>query len=338
MRTSPLLESVTLSSRIVRPRLEDARSRPSPEAVRYTVGVIAPTSRLARAIRDVHGDAADAWLARLDETLRTLARRWRLELEAPYAASYGFVVAATARGLPVVLKLAVPGLALEREARFLTIADGRGAVRLLEADAERGALLLERAVPGTDLLALDDDDATARAAETMARLWRPAPAGVFPTVADRAAGLDRLRQRHDGGTGPIPSDLASLAERLFAELCATSRSALLLHGDLHHANVLSATRAPWLAIDPHGVVGDPAYEVAALLCNPFRTLPAPETLMRIEARRLEIVRDVLGFEPHRVAAWACAHAVLSACWSLEDHGRGWERGIAYAHALAGLLV
>jgi streptomycin 6-kinase len=306
--------------------------------VRYTVGVIAPTSRLARGIQDVHGDIGHPWLERLDDTLRACTRRWRLEFEAPHIASYSFVVAAAASGQPVVLKLAVPGLALEREARFLTLADGRGAVRLLEADLDRGALLLERAVPGTDLLALDDAAATARAAETMARLWRPAPADVFPTVADRADGLKRLRQRHAGGTGPIPSDLVALAERLFADLCATSRTALLLHGDLHHANVLSSTREAWLAIDPHGVVGDPAYELAALLCNPFPTPPEAVTLAGIEARRLEILRDVLGFETQRVAAWGCAHAVLSACWSLEDHGRGWQRGVAYARALAGLLV
>jgi streptomycin 6-kinase len=71
-----------------------------------------------------------------------------------------------------------------------------------------------------------------------------------------------------------------MAESLFRELIASSESPVLLHGDLHHFNILSARRQPWLAIDPKGVAGEPAYEPGALLRN-----PNPELCTDIEVQR-----------------------------------------------------
>ena len=69
--------------------------------------------------------------------------------------------------------------------------------------------------------------------------------------------------------------LVEEAEGLFAELLASQDEVTLLHGDLYHHNVLSARREPWLAIDPEGVVGEPACDAAALLHNPVLVLAIP---------------------------------------------------------------
>jgi streptomycin 6-kinase len=66
--------------------------------------------------------------------------------------------------------------------------------------------------------------------------------------------------------GLFPWRLVELAEALFAELLASTQQEMLLHGDLHHTNILTAGRQPWLAIDPKGVIGEPAYE-ASVLCT-----------------------------------------------------------------------
>jgi len=109
---------------------------------------------------------------------------------------------------------------------------------------------------------------------------------------------------------------------------------VLLHGDLHHENILAATRQPWLAIDPKGIVGEPAYEVGALLRN---RLDAAPDLRPLQARRLDQLAEALQLDRQRLLSWSVAQAVLSAWWSYEDHGRGWEPMIAYAEVLAGLM-
>jgi streptomycin 6-kinase len=265
-----------------------------------------------------------------------LARRWKLCVGPPFPGlSYNYVApAVTARGEPVVLKVGAPNRELETEIAALRYYDGQGAVRLLAADAEAGALLLEQLLPGTMLVEeTNDDKATAIAAQVMGELWRPPPAGhSFPTVADWARGLERLRATFRGGTGPFPERAVALTEGLFAELLAGEEEAVLLHGDLHHTNILRAERAPWLAIDPKGVVGERGFEVGAWLRNP---LPAdyPGDLRRLLGRRLDIFTERLGLERKRLAAWGLAGAVLSGWWSYEEQGSGWERALGLAEAL-----
>ncbi len=172
-----------------------------------------------------------------------------MTVDAPFALSYGFVAPATrADGSPCVLKLAVRGAGAEAAA--LRAFAGEGAVRLLADDAGDGALLLERALPGDSLAGLAgaarDDEATTVAAGVMARLWRePPPGHAFTRVAEYGADLDRARPH-----GPLTAALLDRARAGFAELVATTGEERLLHGDLHHANLLAARREPWLAIDP----------------------------------------------------------------------------------------
>src|SRR6202040_3906156 len=150
------------------------------------------------------------------------------------------------------------------------------AVRVLDSDRDCGIMLLERVEPGQTLASLaDDEQATRVAAAMMRELRRPLPPEApFPTVSHWADGLTELRKRFDGGTGPFPADLIDQAESLFRELLSSAEPSVMLHGDLHHFNILSARRQPWLAIDPKGLAGEPAYEVGALLRNPGPRLTA----------------------------------------------------------------
>ncbi|HMA33266.1 MAG TPA: aminoglycoside phosphotransferase family protein [Chloroflexia bacterium] len=292
----------------------------------------------ARRMVEVHGAAGGAWVAQLPALLAACAARWELAVGPPFPGlSYNYVAPATrADGTPVVLKVGVPGRELLTEIAALQLYEGQGMVQLLAADRAQGALLLERLQPGTPLVQLADDEAaTIIAAGVMRQLWRPVPPDhIFPTVAAWAAGLDKLRAHFGGTTGPFPAPLVAAAETLFAELLASQAAPVLLHGDLHHYNILTAARAPWLAIDPKGLVGEPAYEVGALLRNPlpqFLAAPAPARRM---ARRIDLLAEALGLDRARIRGWAFAQAVLSAWWSYEDHGHGWEPAIACATLLA----
>lgn len=296
----------------------------------------------ARTIIQHRGLGAQAWLDRLPHILDIASRRWSLTLGEPYTAlSYNFVTRATrANGMPVVLKVGFPeDKEFGMEAEALRLCDGHGMVRLLDASPDDATLLLERLEPGTLLATLEDDDqATVIAARVMRQLWRRPPEHhTFPTIARWALGLARHRARF-GGPGPIPPALFDQAVALYRDLGASMAAPVLLHGDLHHFNILSATREPWLAIDPKGLVGEPAYETGALLRNPWPQVLSRPNLDRVLARRIALLAGELAIDRARIHGWALAQAVLSACWTLEDEDDAYraEYPIAIAQALADL--
>lgn len=283
---------------------------------------------------DAYGSAGAEWLGQLPAIVERRRERWSLRLESRIEPlSYNYVMhARRADGSRVVLKAGYPCRELMCEMAALRIYGGRGSVRLLEADEADGALLLERVEPGKPLEeAADDVEATSIAARVMQALWRPAPATHdFPTTADWGRGFTRLRRAFDGGAGPFPAALVDEAEDLFQELNATAASPAVLHGDLHHGNILDAGAGEWRAIDPKGLVGEPAYDVGALLRNPrslYTTMPDPR---QATARRVSQLADELGFDRERIRGWGFAQAVLSAWWTYEDHGKIGEFALACA--------
>ena len=280
------------------------------------------------------------WLENLPNLLAECEQRWGLMIRpSPFTLSYNYVAPATlADGTEIVLKVGVPNRELTTEIAALRLYDGRGCVHLLDADLEAGVLLLERLSPGEMLtIVTDDDEATRLAALAMQTLWRPLPAAHnFPSVADWAAGLAELREAFGGGTGPFDRKLVDTAVSLFTDLLTASGEPVLLHGDLHHYNILSADDG-WRVIDPKGVAGEPAYEVGALLRNPF-TLFAEPDVKRMTARRLDILVETLDMDRERLRQWSLAQAVLSAWWSYEDGGdpADWETTMRLAAVLAEL--
>jgi streptomycin 6-kinase len=298
-------------------------------------------------IESVFGDDGRAWLRALPELLETFAKQWQLTLGEPFMPlNYNYVVAAKrADGSDAVLKMGVPRDDLRFELEALRHYAGGASIELLEADAAGGAMLLERASPGAPILSLDDDQlATRIAARLMRKLWSaPAAGHALPSVADWGEAFAQLRERHGGRSGPIPAELFAYAEGLYFELDESRKHEVVLHGDLHHWNIVSAEREPWLAIDPHGLVGDPGFEVGSWMRNPVGDRGYPDEgrfLMRqrdvrgVLKRRLEIFSEELGIDRNRLRDWSIAFAVLSACWSDESGDtRGRDQAVFVAEAL-----
>ena len=287
---------------------------------------------------ELRGAAGVEWLNRLPALITECEERWSLVVDPPFP-ELSFNYAAPALrddGTAAVLKLSFPeDPGFRNEAEALGLFEGRGAARLLELDTSRSAMLLERLEPGVPLATVrDDEEATSIAAGVLRKLWRPVPPDHgFPSVSDWARGFDRLRRSFGGGTGPMPAALVEEAEELFAELLATQDEPAVLHGDLHHYNVLAARREPWLAIDPKGVVGEPAYDTAALLHNPVEVLETPRPA-RVMERRIDLLSAQLGLDRERVRGWGIAGAVLAAYWGLEDGGEVWEEALVFAQLLS----
>ncbi|MBX9592459.1 MAG: hypothetical protein K2X43_24495 [Hyphomonadaceae bacterium] len=90
----------------------------------------------------------------------------------------------------------------------------------------------------------------------------------------------------------------------------------MLHGDIHHDNVLDFGARGWLVIDPKGLHGERGFDYANLFCNPETDIAvtAPDRF----ARRLDIVTERAGLERKRLLQWILAWAGLSAAWWLSD--------------------
>lgn len=270
------------------------------------------------------GTAGAAWLARLPRLIEDAAAQWQLvQVGEPFpGAQARFVAPAiTHDGRSVVLKIAPEPRWLRHEASALRHWAGRGAVRLEAADADHGALLLQRAVPGHPLtqlvLAGDDENATRIAAGVLATMREhasPPPAGL-PTIESWVACLE-LPARADRPRALAEACLA--AQPIARGLLSSADTRMLLHGDLHHENVLSAGDDRWLAIDPKGIIGPPEADTAALLRNPRSFLLAHDDAAAAVRERLRLFETLLQYDRKRTAGWGFVAAVIAAAWACED--------------------
>jgi len=264
------------------------------------------------------GDAnGRAWIAGLPALVDMLRARWRLTLE-DGGARFGYhalVLPVMRGGDPCVLKLTWQTRRTVIEARALAVWDGHGAVRLLAADTERGALLLERLDAGRTLADLEVFAAAAEAGRLMRRLTVPAPPGIRG-LRDFSAGVaDSLESRQARLGHPVPARWLELARRLAGQLGAEATDQLLVHGDLHYGNVLAGEREPWLAIDPKPIAGEPEYGVPELLWT-----RADEVSDAVGIRRLmAILVESAELDAARARCWAIARGVDYWLWGLE-HG------------------
>ena len=267
-----------------------------------------------------------AWLERLPDVLRDLELRWSLTLDTPFdgdevSCSYVAPVA-RAYGTPAVLKIGMPHMEGEHEIHGLRFWNGDPTVRLLMADDELGAMLLERCEPGTTLRDLPECEQDVVISGLLRRLWRA------PSTPYRFRPLSALTKYWSDETlaqieqWPDPG-LVREGLRLFTELPRSEPMELVLATDLHAGNVLRAEREPWLVIDPKPFVGDPAYDATQHLFNgPARLRSDPDGMIRRFA-------DLLGVDHERVRLWTFARAAA------EPRG-DWSNGdlVALARAIS----
>jgi streptomycin 6-kinase len=244
-----------------------------------------------------------AWLNRLPSVLRDLERRWSLVLGEPFDdVSCAWVApVALANGSSAVFKIGMPHMEGEHEIEGLRFWNGDPTVRLLRADADRDAMLLERCEPGTVLRALPEPEQDVVIAALLRRLWRsPTAPHLFRPLSAMTACWSR-ETLVDAGRWP-DAGLVREGLKLFQELPRTASLDVLLATDLHAGNVLRSEREPWLVIDPKPFVGDPAYDATQHLFNcDVRLRSDPHGTIRR-------IADLLGIDGERVRLWTFARA------------------------------
>ncbi|WII73578.1 aminoglycoside phosphotransferase family protein [Bdellovibrio sp. 22V] len=268
-------------------------------------------------IREVYGADGESWLKNLPQQLKELASQWDFELEQvhPYL-TYGFVgFIKFSSGKEAVLKMSPPLGPLSREVEWLKIHSGI-APEVFLYSTEYSALAMERLQPGYTVKRLviegQDELATRTLARAIRQLNRKNTASVllFQPLSQLSAAYKELEGRLD-------KYLVDKAKGLFKELTAPGGEEVLLHGDLHHDNVLQSEDA-WKVIDPHGYIGDPVFEVGPLFYNPNDYPHLMDPLEKVLDRRLGVLAEELPFDRQRMHAWAYCMTLLSAAWSGEE--------------------
>ncbi len=270
-------------------------------------------------IQDTYKADGSAWLKALPEIIRKLEEKRHLELISPMPyLTYHFVgsVQDIATGKQAVLKIAPNSDNISREAKWLSCFD-QGVAKLYWYDENYHAYLMEQLVPGEPLkyLVKEDDDKATRIICQLIRdlhgFQHPDFTG-FKHLSELAGSLSILQ-------GKIDPILLHKAQDLFSQLCKDKSQDVLLHGDLHHDNILSSG-SEWKVIDPHGYIGDPAFASSTMIYNPGDLYPQKCSLSDTIHRRLQILCEELPYDAKRIKAWAFCMTVLSIAWSVEDHG------------------
>ena len=281
-------------------------------------------------IINLYSEKGRQWLDHLPNLLTQLANTYGLSnLKPVNDLSYNYVSSGFQDSKAIILKLGLDIDGFKREAAALMAFSGFGVVEVISEN--NGLLLLECALPGVSLKShfpKNDDEAINITANVIKRLHKAPIPNIhgFPHIKDWLTALDHpicppcenrdpaLDYRLRGND--IQYHLQK-ARQLRDHLLKTSESDILLHGDLHHDNILQNGK-DWVAIDPKGVIGEPAYEVAAFIRNPIPELLNHADALSILHNRITRFAELLELSERRIIDWCFVQAVLAWVWAIED--------------------
>jgi streptomycin 6-kinase len=264
-------------------------------------------------IINIYGEKGRRWLDHLPRLVAKIEVGYGLSNLKPVKnLSYNYVLTGFQGSKAVILKSGLDIDGFKGEAAALMAFSGFGVVERLSEN--NGLLLRECAVPGVSLKSHfpEKDDEAINITENVIKRLHKAPipsTHAFPHVKDWLAVLDSDLK--------IPAQTLQKARELRDQLLKTAGPDVLLHGDLHHDNILQ-NGDDWVVIDPKGVIGEPAYEVAAFTRNPIPELLTHDDAPNILLNRITRFAEVLELPSQRIIDWCFVQAVLAWAWALED--------------------
>ena len=257
-------------------------------------------------------EAGTRWLNRLPLVLDELLERWDLTPGGePFArGDLAYVVPVSRGGARFVLKVQWPHAEAAHEAEALKTWNGDGAVRLIDHDAARHALLLEECTPGTYLADAGDADPLGILAGLLPRLWKPAEQPFRPVSDVARQWALHLPRAWERAGRPCERLLVDAALEHLELLPPTQGEEVLVNQDLHGHNVLASAREPWLVIDPKPLRGEREFALAPII----RSFEFGHS-ERATRSRLDRLSSELGLNRDRVLGWTVAQTMA---WSFES--------------------
>lgn len=273
------------------------------------------------------------WLAELPGLVDARCAAWGLEVigDGFGGGTHSYVAPVRlSDGSMAVLKVPVVDEENVGEPTGLFCYQGEGAVRLYEFDSESGAMLLEWARPGTELVyqpgfpSLEGRPENVDKVELACRLYRrlrrepvSVPTGypALPTAADMVAEWNRLFvDPQPAVVRVLPMPLLERAAEWCEKLAVPDGPLLIVNRDTHLGNIVAAEREPWLLIDPKAYLGEAAFDAGFLVMIQVQTAPEPEHAGRV----IERTATALDVDADRARGWAFMRAMEEIVWAVED--------------------
>lgn len=263
------------------------------------------------------------WLNRLHRIIEDYKIKWDLTIDGPVDnLSYNYVLNVTQKdGTPAILKIGVPTWDFSNEINTLTIYNGKGIVKLLRFDHKDGIMLLEKISPGNMLFGLPEELAIEQYAEVWSKLPRISnPAPSLTQINTWFSAFDRYLMSEYVNKYPL-KELVLEAKSFVSDFINNKDEIFLLHGDLHHENILFSDLHGWTAIDPKGVMGHLYFDFASFMVN---HLPKNEDVKQVLHNRINKISALLQLDKQKLIKASFIMATLSACWAIEDKDPNWE--------------
>jgi streptomycin 6-kinase len=285
----------------------------------------------------VRAKAGDRWVSDLPGVVAALEEQWGIVVGEPLGGgTSAYVATATSPAGPAVLKVSVPGVGFAAEVRTLVAADGRGYVRVLAADLQREAALLEALGPALNRSGLAPEKQLVVLGTLLPQAWTVPPDRVAsPDSAgspdrapyDKAAALGRsVSELWERTGGPCRPEVLDRARAYAARRSAAfdPRRCVVVHGDATAANVLRRPAAAnvlrsgdgYVLVDPDGFLGDPAYDLGVAVrdwCPELLAAADPSALLASWCR---LLADQTGHDPDAVWEWGYLERVSTGLYAL----------------------
>ncbi len=283
-------------------------------------------------VLDLCGISGEKWLNDLPQIIGEVSGKWQIKAEKSFEnLSYNFVAPCKfSDDKEVVLKIALPlnNPEIFNEAKYLQIQNGKGAVKVLNFDKNSRAILLEKLSPGKHLKEIFDRNESQTieiAIGLIKKLQCKPPANSEFILLENW--FENFFNRAENTK--FPEDYLKPTKEIFSAFNNSSQK-FLLHGDLHHENILSAEREPFLVIDPKGLIGEIGYEIAVFLNNHLWWLYTENNYKEKLDYAVKRFSRAFDISQTDLKKWAFAQIVLSAWWTFEDSGGNWKRELAFA--------
>ena len=200
---------------------------------------------------------------------------------------------------------------LDSEYRMLSRLQGRAFCKVYGYDKDRGLLLEERILPGT---VLRKERSLEKRVEVLASVFRE----IHLPQQEGETYLDWLNKAHAFCESQNVSDemtrLAGQARDICAELFEKYSERVLLHGDLHHDNLLLRADGSYAVIDPKGVIGPKILDLPRFLLNEADMSNDPAHM----ERAIHLVSQACGYPEEDLRNALFMEAVLANVWCVED--------------------
>lgn len=260
----------------------------------------------------------------MSDAMEYAAALWELENPEPVSLRPTKAVysALSRRFGPVVLKINRDRGELKAEYEALSRLDGRCCCRVYAFDEDAGALLEECILPGTRLR---EEPVLEKRLQAFCRVFREIhiPGCRGQTYRNWLDSACRYCAGNPGAVALV--ELAAQARDICARMYEKYPERVLLHGDLHHDNLLRREDGSYAAIDPKGVIGPAILDLPRFLLNELDTVHDGGDLSHI-GEAIRLLGERLGYPREDVAGLFFMETVLANVWSLEDGEIvDWER-------------